>query len=78
MDVTVNIHEAKTHLSRLIEEVLSGKSVTIAKAGRPVVDLVVHHEPRIVFGTLKGLLVYDDETFDDTDATIMKMFYGKD
>jgi prevent-host-death family protein len=35
----VNVHEAKTHLSRLIDEVEAGEEVTIAKAGRPVARL---------------------------------------
>ncbi|MCP1275004.1 type II toxin-antitoxin system prevent-host-death family antitoxin [Gluconobacter albidus] len=34
---TVNIHEAKTHLSRLIEAAMKGESFIIAKAGRPMV-----------------------------------------
>jgi prevent-host-death family protein len=37
---TVNIHEAKTHLSKLIEETSQGKEVIIAKAGKPVARLV--------------------------------------
>jgi len=37
---TVNIHEAKTHLSRLIERVARGETFVIAKAGRPMVKLV--------------------------------------
>jgi prevent-host-death family protein len=37
---TVNIHEAKTHLSRLVAEVSEGEEVVIAKAGRPVARLV--------------------------------------
>ena len=36
----VNIHEAKTHLSRLIERVEAGEEITIARAGRPVARLV--------------------------------------
>ncbi len=36
----VNIHEAKTHLSRLLERVLAGEEVVIAKAGRPIARLV--------------------------------------
>jgi prevent-host-death family protein len=36
----VNVHEAKTHFSRLIERVLGGEEVVIAKAGRPVAKLV--------------------------------------
>jgi prevent-host-death family protein len=37
---TVNIHEAKTHLSRLLERVAAGEEVVIARAGRPVARLV--------------------------------------
>jgi prevent-host-death family protein len=37
---TVNIHEAKTHLSRLLAEVMAGEEVIIAKAGKPVAKLV--------------------------------------
>lgn len=36
---TVNIHEAKTHLSRLIERAVAGETVVIAKAGKPVVKV---------------------------------------
>ena len=42
---TVNIHEAKTHLSRLIETAASGEVVVIAKAGRPLVKLVALDTP---------------------------------
>ena len=37
---TVNIHEAKTHFSKLVERALAGEEVTIARAGRPVARLV--------------------------------------
>ncbi len=37
---TVNIHEAKTHLSRLVEEAARGEAFIIAKAGRPLVKVV--------------------------------------
>ena len=37
---TVNIHEAKTHLSRLVEQAAAGEEIVIAKAGRPVARLV--------------------------------------
>ncbi|MSQ72521.1 MAG: type II toxin-antitoxin system Phd/YefM family antitoxin [Betaproteobacteria bacterium] len=36
---TVNIHEAKTHLSRLVEEVGKGKDIVIAKSGKPMAKL---------------------------------------
>lgn len=39
MAVTVNIHEAKTHLSQLLKRVLNGEQIIIAKAGRPIAVL---------------------------------------
>lgn len=40
MSTVVNVHEAKTHLSRLLEDVASGAEVVIARAGKPVARLV--------------------------------------
>lgn len=53
---TVNIHEAKTHLSRLLARVSLGEEITIAKAGKPVARLVpVEEKPKQrVPGTAKG------------------------
>lgn len=42
---TVNVHEAKTHLSRLLEAVAAGEEVIIAKGGRPVARLVRIEKP---------------------------------
>jgi len=42
---TVNVHEAKTHLSRLLAEVERGGEVTIARAGRPIARLVPASPP---------------------------------
>ena len=39
MNTIINIHEAKTHLSRLLERVMKGESIIIAKAGKPVAVL---------------------------------------
>lgn len=41
----VNIHEAKTHLSRLVEDVAAGEEVIIARAGKPVARLVAFDKP---------------------------------
>jgi len=38
--VTINVHEAKTHFSKLLERVANGEEITIAKAGKPVARLV--------------------------------------
>ena len=47
MSEIVNIHEAKTHLSRLLERVQSGEEITIAKAGRPIAKLTaIQTRPR--------------------------------
>jgi prevent-host-death family protein len=59
----VNIHHAKTHLSRLIEDVASGNEVLIAKGGRPMARLVPRgrdDSPRRP-GLLKGKLRIADE-----------------
>ena len=45
MGKVVNIHEAKTHLSRLLLEVENGQEVTIARAGRPIARLVPAEPP---------------------------------
>jgi prevent-host-death family protein len=42
---TVNVHEAKTHLSRLLADVERGAEVTIARAGRPIARLVPAQAP---------------------------------
>ena len=54
--VPVNIHEAKTHFSRLIERVQQGEEIVIAKAGRPVARLtrVVRKPGRRVPGSARG------------------------
>ncbi|MEO8572313.1 MAG: type II toxin-antitoxin system Phd/YefM family antitoxin [Chloroflexota bacterium] len=44
MSEVVNIHEAKTHLSRLLERVQAGEEITIAKAGRPIAKLTAFQE----------------------------------
>lgn len=40
MTVTINIHEAKTHLSRLVDQAAKGREFVIAKAGKPMVRVV--------------------------------------
>ena len=67
-DQTVNIHEAKTHLSRLVERVEAGEEVVIARAGRPVARLVPYRartSPRTP-GQWRGLVSIAPD-FDRTD-----------
>jgi len=66
----VNIHEAKTHLSKLIQEVLAGGDVIIAKGNHPVVKLVAlpDQKRQRQLGTAKGKMVMADgfdEPLDD-------------
>ena len=59
-----NMHDAKSNLSRLIEEVLAGESVTIARAGLPLVDLTPHAPRKPQPGFMSHLIVSnmtDDE-----------------
>ena len=73
----INIHQAKTNLSKLIEKTLNGEDVIIAKAGKPVVKLVAYKEklkPRKL-GLLKGKIFVPDN-FNDEDEEINKLFYG--
>ena len=77
MTVIVNVHEAKTQLSRLLERVAAGERVIIAKAGTPVADLVPHRPGAVRFGTARDDLDYDDAAF-AVDPRIQRMFYGDD
>ena len=44
--ITVNVHEAKTHLSRLIDRAVKGETFVIAKAGKPLVKMVALDAPK--------------------------------
>lgn len=59
----VNIHEAKTHLSRLLVKVAAGEEVVIASNGRPVARLVRYEAggPRRVFGRYRGQFKISDD-----------------
>jgi len=63
----VNIHEAKTHLSRLLLRVAGGEEIVIARAGKPVARLVpIEPKPQRVIGQDDGLF----EIPDDFDAPL--------
>jgi antitoxin (DNA-binding transcriptional repressor) of toxin-antitoxin stability system len=63
----VNIHEAKTQLSKLIQAALDGKQVVIAKGNKPVVRLEVMPEAQSSrkIGNAKGLVLSMAEDFDE-------------
>jgi prevent-host-death family protein len=60
---TVNLHAAKTHLSRLVDEAVAGQEIVIAKAGKPMVRLVpvAAKRRRTGFGSLKGKIWISDD-----------------
>ena len=62
---TVNVHEAKTHLSRLLAQVEAGEDVVIARNGKPVARLVpCERKGKPQFGSLKGKIKISDSFFD--------------
>lgn len=81
MAATVNMHEAKTHLSRLVERAVEGEEVIIAKAGKPLVRLVPVERPVVDtskrLGMLRGQLTIPDDFKGFMKDEIEEMFYGK-
>lgn len=72
-----NIHEAKTHLSRLLDRVAQGEEVIIAKSGRPVAKLVrVTAEPRRP-GRLKGRIRIGPDFEEPLPEEILAAFRGE-
>lgn len=75
-----NIHEAKTHLSRLIESVIAGEEVVIAKAGKPLVKLIPYEEtkqPRQP-GGWEGKVTISDDFNDELPQEILAGFMGEE
>jgi prevent-host-death family protein len=78
---TVNLHEAKTHLSRLVDLAEKGEPFIIAKAGRPVVRVCAiaaeAPNPANRFGFLAGQIQVPDDFDTMGSADIEAMFSGK-
>lgn len=73
----VNISEAKTNLSKLVNLACRGEKVVIAKNNLPLVDLVVHKpEGKRKLGLLAGKFKVPDDIMEE-DETINEMFYGE-
>ncbi|MDN5857377.1 MAG: type II toxin-antitoxin system Phd/YefM family antitoxin [Pseudonocardia sp.] len=73
----VNVYDAKTHLSKLLERVEAGEEIVIARNGRPIARLVPEQrrrEPRRP-GSLKGKIWMSDD-FDDPDPELEDLFYN--
>jgi prevent-host-death family protein len=74
---TVNMHEAKTQLSRLVQAALDGEEVVIARAGRPAVKLVPVPEPlpKRQFGILRGKVWAAPDAWDPMTEEELALWY---
>ncbi|KPC55320.1 type II toxin-antitoxin system Phd/YefM family antitoxin [Amantichitinum ursilacus] len=76
---TVNIHEAKTHLSRLVEKAALGEGFVIAKAGKPLVKVVPLNAPEANqvrrIGFLAGEIMVPDD-FDTMGSQEIEALFG--
>ena len=71
----VNMHVAKSQLSRLGELAWRGEKVVIAKAGKPYLELIPHQSPERKLGVLKGK-IHIAADFDDTPQEVIEAFEG--
>lgn len=75
---TYNIHDAKTHLSRLVEQASKGEPFVIAKAGKPMVKVIPLNAPEPSqakrFGFMAGQITVPDDFDRMAEAEIIKMF----
>lgn len=76
---TVNIHEAKTHLSRLIEQAARGESFVIAKAGKPLVKVMPLNAPEAGqvkrLGFMSGQIAVPED-FDRMGSAEIEQLFG--
>jgi antitoxin (DNA-binding transcriptional repressor) of toxin-antitoxin stability system len=80
MEKVVNIHAAKTHLSRLVEEAANGSSFVIARAGRPLVRVTAVDAIRAApqrLGFMAGEIVVPDD-FDTMGGDEIGRMFGGD
>lgn len=76
---TVNIHEAKTHLSRLVEQAVRGEPFIIAKAGKPLVKVMALNAPEAGqqrrLGFMVGEIIVPDD-FDRMGSEEIEQLFG--
>lgn len=80
MTVQINIHDAKTHLSRILQRVAAGEEIVIAKAGKPVAKLVpyVAEGATRTPGSAKGQFQLAADFDDPLPADVLDAFDGLD
>ena len=75
---TVNVHQAKTHLSRLLAQAQAGEEVVIARRGKPVARLIAcEPKGRRRFGAMKGKIVVDDSVLEPLLAEELALWEGR-
>ena len=75
--LTVNVHEAKTQLSRLLTQVEAGEEVVIARRGQPVARLVqCKPKGKRRFGAMKGKIALTDAFFEPLPEDELKLWEG--
>ncbi len=76
---TVNIHEAKNHLSRILEEAAQGETIIIAKAGKPMAKLMALDAPQAGqkqrLGFLQGQIKVPED-FDQIGEEVIEQLFG--
>ena len=72
----VNVHEAKTHLSRLLERVEQGEEIVIARNNQPIARLVAHIAPERRPGSLRGRMRIADDFNDPLPDEVADAFGG--
>ena len=78
MPRTYNMHDAKTHLSRLAERAAQGEEIVIARNGRPLAKLVsIEGRKPLRFGLAKGEIWMSDDFDDPLPWEIQKYFEGE-
>ena len=79
---SVNIHEAKTHLSKLVEQAAQGEPFIIAKAGKPMVKVIAIDAPTEKkvkrMGFMKGKISIPDNFDRIFEKEIERMFFGEE
>lgn len=77
--IIVNVHEAKTQLSKILEAVQRGEQVLIAKANKPVAELIPYQGPALQLGGFEGEIEISDD-FDSprVNEQVVDLFEGQE
>jgi len=79
MPPIINIYDAKTHLSKLVDQAASGQDVILARNGKPAVRITTLDlpKPKIKFGLLKGKIVVPENFDEPLPDDVLASFEGE-